>query len=94
MSWTGEPGEKGYVMSREEILSNMARLSLTGKLSLAKQRYNNWPGLIPYYDWIPEIKPEDLLRQIVAPHFPTHREILEERTLSILLKNHSKAILE
>lgn len=46
---TGKPGTPAYAMSAEESLSNMARLSLCGKLNLAIEKCNLYPFLIPYY---------------------------------------------
>lgn len=37
---TGKPGTPAYAMSAEESLSNMARLSLCGKLNLAIEKCN------------------------------------------------------
>ena len=91
MCWAGEPGPKGdRGMTTEEIISNMARLSITGKLSLAISEYSSlgqWCFVfVPYYDLNPELKKEDLLRQIKVQSVGDQYGFLLERELSILLK--------
>ena len=91
MSWTGEPGNKGETgMTTGEIISNMARLSLTGKLNLAISEYSSlgqWCfALVPYYEWNPEIPIEEFLSQISVQSFADQYGTLQERELSILLK--------
>lgn len=87
MCWVGEPGEKGYNMTTKEAMANMARLSLMGKLSLAILECNPWWHMVPYYDWNPKIKKEELLHQICAQSFASQYDTLSERVLSILLRN-------
>ncbi len=91
MCWAGEPGDEGEIgMTIEEIVSNMARLSLTGKLSLAISEYSSlgqWCfALVPYYEWNPEIPIEEFLSQISVQFFADQYGTLLERELSILLK--------
>lgn len=91
MCWAGEPGDEGEIgMTIEEIVSNMARLSLTGKLSLVISEYSSlgqWCfALVPYYEWNPEIPIEEFLSQISVQFFADQYGTLLERELSILLK--------
>lgn len=64
MCWAGEPGDEGEAgMTTEEIIANMARLSLTGKLSLAISEYRSlgkWCFVfVPYYGLNPELKKQE-----------------------------------
>ena len=91
MCWAGEPGYEGEAgMTTEEIISNMARLSLTGKLSLAISEYRSlgqWCFVfVPYYGLNPELKKEELAHQIKVQSVGDQHELLLERELSILLK--------
>lgn len=85
----GESGTKGASMSQKEILTSMARLSLTGKLHLAisDSICKEYACMIPYYEWRSDIKPEILMRQILVPLSASLHVIHWERVLSILLKN-------
>lgn len=47
---TGKPGTPAYAMPVEERLSNMARLSLYGKLNLAIEKCDPYPFLIGFWD--------------------------------------------
>lgn len=87
MCWIGKLGAEGNEMNTEEIISNMARLSLTGKLSLAISECTPWWNLVPYYDMDRGIKKEDFMRQINVLSVGDQHEILQERVLSILLKS-------
>lgn len=98
MSWAGEPGDEGEAgMTTEEIVSNMARLSLTGKLSLAISEYRSlgqWCFVfVPYYEWKPEIPIEEFLSQISVQSFADQYGTLQERELSILLKRLQETCL-
>lgn len=87
MSWTGEPGAEGKTkMATEEIVFNMARLSLTGNLNRAISEYGPWKNLVPYYEWNPEVVTEKFLPQISVRSFAAQCETLPERELTILLK--------
>lgn len=91
MSWTGEPGDEGEArMMTAEIISNMARLSLTGKLSLAISEYRSlgqWCFVfVPYYEWNPAATAEDILPLISVRSFAARCETLLERELTVLLK--------
>lgn len=90
MSWTGEPGVEGYVMTKEECITSMARLSLTGKLGHAISEiislWPEWYSLVPYYDWNPIATDEEILSQISLLSFASQYDTLPERGLSILLK--------
>lgn len=66
---TGKPGTPAYAMSAEESLSNMARLSLCGKLNLAIEKCNLYPFLIPYYgskEFMTEQKTRNLQRLFIS----------------------------
>lgn len=98
MSWTGESGNKGETgMTTEEIIANMARLSLTGKLSLAISEYRSlgkWCFVfVPYYGLNPELKKEELAHQIKVQSVGDQHELLLERELSILLKRFQETRL-
>lgn len=90
VSWSGEPGVKGYVMTKKECIISMARLSLTGKLGRAISEittlWPEWYGLVPYYDWNPLATFEEVLSQISLQSFASQYDTLPERVLSILLK--------
>lgn len=91
MCWAGEPGYEGEAgMTTEEIISNMARLSLTGKLSLAISEYSSLGqgcfALVPYYEWKPVVTIEKFFHQISVQFFADQYGTLQERELSILLK--------
>ena len=64
---TGKPGTPAYAMSAEESLSNMARLSLCGKLNLAIEKCNLYPFLIPYYGSKEFMTETALMHQIIQP---------------------------
>lgn len=90
MSWTGEPGAEGEAgMTTAEIISNMARLSLTGKLSLAISEYRSlgqWCFVfVPYYEWNPAATAEDILPQISVQHFAGQCGTLLESELTVYL---------
>lgn len=98
MSWAGEPGDEGEAgMTTEEIIANMARLSLTGKLSLAIPEYRSlgkWCFVfVPYYGLNPELKKEELAHQIKVQSVGDQHELLLERELSILLKRFQETRL-
>lgn len=98
MSWTGESGNKGETgMTTGEIISNMARLSLTGKLNLAISEYSSlgkWCFVfVPYYGLNPELKKEELAHQIKVQSVGDQHELLLERELSILLKRFQETRL-
>lgn len=84
---TGKPGTPAYAMSAEESLSNMARLSLCGKLNLAIEKCNLYPFLIPYYGSKEFMTETALMHQIIQPFSVSQYAPLWERILSILLKN-------
>lgn len=90
MCWNGEPGIKGYVMSEKDALFNMARLSLTGKLSIAILKSIPWYNMVPYYEWNPKMKKEELINHIIVPTPASRYVTLVERVLSILLKRLEK----
>ena len=84
---TGKSGTSVYMMPEKECLSNMARLSLCGKLNLAIEKCKLYPFLIPYYG-LKEFMTETALRhQIIQPFFVSQYVFLWEKVLSILLKN-------
>lgn len=98
MCWAGEPGDEGEAgMTTEEIIANMARLSLTGKLSLAISEYRSlgkWCFVfVPYYGLNPELKKEELAQQIKVQSVGDQHELLLERELSILLKRFQETRL-
>jgi hypothetical protein len=84
---TGKPGTPAYVISAEERLANMARLSLYGKLNLAIKKCKAYPFLIPYYGLKEFMKETALIHQIIQPFSASQYVPLWERVLSILLKN-------
>lgn len=84
---TGKPGTPAYVMPAKECLSNMARLSLCGKLNLAIEKCNPYPFLIPYYGSKEFMTETALMHQIIQPFSVSQYVPLWERVLSILLKN-------
>lgn len=93
MSWNGEPGAegRGNVMATEEAISNMCRLNLTGKLSLAVSKYYSMGEFlgrfyVPFYDRKQEFKKEDIVLRINLQYYQDPRVFLMERELSILLK--------
>lgn len=90
MGCAGEEGTEVYIMSEQERLANMARLSLEGKLSLAQRVCDPWFSLIPYYDWNPNITKEEFVCQIPLQLYASPREILMERVLSIMIGNYEK----
>lgn len=84
---TGKPGTPAYAMPAEERLSNMARLSLYGKLNLAIEKCDPYPFLIPYYGSKEFMTETALMHQIIQPFSVSQYVPLWERVLSILLKN-------
>lgn len=88
MCWNGEPGPQGAVIAgREEIVKNVARLSLTGNLERAISLYRAWPFLIPYYGPYTIKNSEVFLPQILEPAFVNRYGCPWERVLSIVIKN-------
>lgn len=90
MCWTGEPGPEGYVMTKKECITSMARLSLAGKLGRAVSEIEefmpDWYNFVPTYDWNRYATPEEVLPQISLQSFASQYDTLWERVLSILLK--------
>lgn len=84
---TGKPGTPAYVMPAKECLSNMARLSLCGKLNLAIEKCDPYPFLIPYYGSKEFMTETALMHQIIQPFSVSQYVPLWEKVLSILLKN-------
>lgn len=87
MCWNGNEGAEVYFMSKKEILTNMARLSLTGRMNLAIQNSDPWFWLTPYYEWLPGITKEELMSQISVPSFASQYGTPQETMLSTLLRN-------
>ena len=87
---TGKPGTPVYAMSAEESLSNMARLSLYGKLNLAIEKCDPYPFLIPYYGSKEFMTETALMHQIIQPFSVSQYVPLWERVLSILLWKNKK----
>lgn len=87
---TGKPGTPAYAMSAEESLSNMARLSLCGKLNLAIEKCNLYPFLIPHYGSKEFMTETALMHQIIQPFSVSQYVPLWERVLSILLWKNKK----
>ncbi len=88
MSWNGEPGPQGAVIAeREEIIKNVARLSVTGNLERAISLYRACPFLIPYYGTYTIKNSMELLPQILEPAFVNRYEHPWERVLSIVIRN-------
>lgn len=98
MCWAGGPGAKGYVMTKDECITSMARLSLTGKLRRAivevELEWSGWYSLVPYYDWNPIATDEEALSQISLQSFASQYDTLWERVLSILLKKFQEKRLD
>ena len=98
MSWTGEPGSEGYVMTKKECIISMARLSLTGKLRRAVSEIEeflpDWYNVVPAYDWNRHATPEEVLFQISLKSFASQYDTLWERVLSILLKKFQEKRLD
>lgn len=90
MCWAGEPGAEGYVMTKEECITSMARLSLTGKLGRAVSEIEeflpDWHNFVPAYDWDRYATSEEVLSRISLQSFVSRYDTLWERVLSILLK--------
>ncbi|WP_448774549.1 hypothetical protein [Blautia sp.] len=87
---TGKPGTPAYAMPVEEHLSNMARLSLYGKLNLAIEKCDPYPFLIPYYGSKEFMTETALIHQIIQPFSVSQYAPLWERVLSILLWKNKK----
>ena len=98
MSWTGEPGSEGCVMTKKECITSMARLSLTGKLRRAVSEIEkflpDWYNFVPAYDWNRHATPEEVLSQISLQSFASQYDTLWERVLSILLKKFQEKRLD
>ena len=88
----GQPGHEVYVMTQQEVLHSLVRLCLTGQLDEAIREYKwGYFGgflaiLVPYYDWNPEIKEEELLPQISLQAFVNQDVTLWAKFLPILIE--------
>lgn len=87
---TGKPGTPAYAMSAEESLSNMARLSLCGKLNLAIEKCNLYPFLIPYYGSKEFMTETALMHQIIQPFSASQYVPLWREFYPFLLKNQKR----
>lgn len=88
MCYDGAQGAKGYVIPKEEIITNMARLSLTKGIRLAMLEITPWYCFTPYVGY--EVNHKELISQISLKSFLTQYGTPEERVLSILLRNPEK----
>lgn len=87
MSWLGERGEQGYSMTKEEILSSMAKISLAGKMNYVTNQYSEYPCIIPYYAFSLQNPMEEMMLPKVILFFQVRCENPMETFLSVLLKN-------
>lgn len=92
MCYAGVQGTVGYVMPKEDVIPNMARLSLTKGIRLAMSEVAPWYGLTPYVGC--GVNQEELISQISLKSFLNQYGTPEERVLSILLRNPEEIGLE